>query len=145
MRWFVRKSIKGGQVCAFNQNYKSKTCCDEKIKLTSEELNVKGKNYGIVEAYLSYKNIYLKIFGKENENQLNDYRDRDLDEKREYQKKLSQLPIHQLLKQVKLDEILWDFDAVSLNSCGTKIVFILGSKQDMLIQKIWITDSQKIQ
>ena len=37
--------------------------------------------------------------------------------KKEYiNKKLSQLPIHQLLKQVKLDELLWDFDAVSLNS-----------------------------
>ena len=85
MRWFVRKSFKGGQICASNQNYKSKTCCDEKIKITSEELNVKGKNYGNVEAYLSYKKIYFKIFGKEYENQLNDYRDRDLDEKRVYQ------------------------------------------------------------
>ena len=26
MRWFVRQSIKGGRVCAFNQNYKSKIC-----------------------------------------------------------------------------------------------------------------------
>ena len=28
--------------------------------------------------------------------------------------KFSKLPIHQLLKQTKLNEILWDFDAVSL-------------------------------
>ena len=28
--------------------------------------------------------------------------------------KLSKLPIHQLIKQLKLDELLWDFDAVSL-------------------------------
>ena len=28
--------------------------------------------------------------------------------------KLSQLPIHQLIKQIKLDDLLWDFDAVSL-------------------------------
>ena len=26
LRWFVRQSIKGGQVCAFNQPYKSKIC-----------------------------------------------------------------------------------------------------------------------
>ena len=26
MRWFVRQSIKGGGVCAFNQYYKSKIC-----------------------------------------------------------------------------------------------------------------------
>ena len=24
--WFVRQSIKGGRVCSFNQNYKSKVC-----------------------------------------------------------------------------------------------------------------------
>ena len=30
MRWFVRQSIKGGRVCAFNQHYKSK-----KIVMTS--------------------------------------------------------------------------------------------------------------
>ena len=28
MRWFVRQSIKGGRVCSFNQNYKSKNCDD---------------------------------------------------------------------------------------------------------------------
>ena len=28
MRWFVRQSIKGGRVCAFNQYYKSKHCDD---------------------------------------------------------------------------------------------------------------------
>ena len=28
--------------------------------------------------------------------------------------KISQLPIHQLIKQIKLDELLWDFDAVGL-------------------------------
>ena len=27
---------------------------------------------------------------------------------------LGQLPIHQLLKQIELDELLWDFGAVSL-------------------------------
>ena len=28
VRGFVRQSIKGGRVCAFNQNYKSKKNCD---------------------------------------------------------------------------------------------------------------------
>ena len=27
---------------------------------------------------------------------------------------MSKVPIHQLIKQIKLDELLWDFDAVSL-------------------------------
>ena len=39
----------------------------------------------------------------------------DEEEKEKYiNDKLSQLPIHQLIKQMKLDELLWDFDAVSL-------------------------------
>ena len=36
MRWFVRQSIEGGRVCAFNQYYKSKIC-DEVFKIISEE------------------------------------------------------------------------------------------------------------
>ena len=40
MGWFVRESIKGGRVCAFNQYYKSKIC-DDILKIISEELNVK--------------------------------------------------------------------------------------------------------
>ena len=41
MRWFDQQSIKGGRVCAFNQNYKSKICV-ELLKIVSKELNVKG-------------------------------------------------------------------------------------------------------
>ena len=54
MRWFVRQSIKGGPFCAFYQYYKSKIC-DEILKNISEELNVRGKIYDIIEAYLNYK------------------------------------------------------------------------------------------
>ena len=114
MRWFVRQNIKGGRVCAFNQYYKSKIC-DDILKIISEELNVKGNNYDITEAYPNFKNKHLKFYEKEYENQFNDYRDEDVEEKQKYiNEKLSQLPIHQLIKQIKLDELLWDFDAVSL-------------------------------
>ena len=58
MRRFVRQSIKRGRVCAFNQYYKSKNC-DEILEIISEELNVKGKNYDIIEAYLNYKNKHF--------------------------------------------------------------------------------------
>ena len=37
MRLFVRQSIKGGLVCAFNHYYRSKIC-DEVLKILSEEL-----------------------------------------------------------------------------------------------------------
>ena len=44
MRWFVRQAAYGGRVCAFNQDYKSKSC-DDIFKFISEELNVKGSVY----------------------------------------------------------------------------------------------------
>ena len=45
----------------------------------------------------------------------NDYRDENADEKEKFvNEKLSKLPIHQLKIQIKLDELLWDFNAVSL-------------------------------
>ena len=34
MRWFVRQSIKGGRVCAFNQYYES-NFCDNVLKIIS--------------------------------------------------------------------------------------------------------------
>ena len=114
MRWFVRQSIKGGRVCAFNQYYKSKHC-DDILEIINKELAVKGSVYDTIEAYVEYKNKHFKIFEKEYENQFDDYRDEDIDDKEKYiNEKLSQLSIHQLIKQIKLDELLWDFDATSL-------------------------------
>ena len=74
-----------------------------------------GSVYNTIEAYMEYKNKYFKIFEKEYENQFDDYRDENIEEKEKYiNEKLSQLPIHQLIKQIKLEELLWDFDATSL-------------------------------
>ena len=114
MRWFVRQSIKGGRVCAFKKYYKSKIC-DDILEIISKELNVKGNNYDKIEAYLNYKNEHFKNYEKEYENQFNDYRDENVEEKEKcINKKISQIPIHHIIKQIKLDEILWDFDANSL-------------------------------
>ena len=114
IRWFIRQSIKRGRVCAFSQYYQSKFC-DEILKSISEELNVKGNIYDIKEAYLNYRNKHFKIYEKENEKQFNDYRDEDVEEKEKFvDEKSSKFPIHQLKKQRKLDELIWDFDAVSL-------------------------------
>ena len=114
MRRLVRQSIKGGRVCAFNQYYQSKIC-DDILEIISKKLNVKGKYYDKIEAYLNYKNGHFTIFEKEYENQFNVYRDDNVEEIENYiNEKLSQLPIHQLIKQIKLDELLWDFDANSL-------------------------------
>ena len=114
MRWFVRQSIKGGRVCAFNQYYKSKIS-DDILKIISKELNFTGNVYDIIEAYMEYKNAHLKIIKDKYESQFDDYRDIDEDELNEYvNKRLGELPIHKLLQQLSLDDLLWDFDAVSL-------------------------------
>ena len=108
--------MKGGRVCTFNQYFKTKKCDDDDVsKVISEELNVKGNIYYIIETYENYKIKHFKILEKDYENHFNDYRDEDEEEKEKYiNEKLSKLPIHQLIKQIKLDDLLWDFDAVSL-------------------------------
>ena len=53
MRHFVRQAIKGGKVGAFNQSYQSQI--SNKIFTTiSQELNVDGNKYEIIEAYAKY-------------------------------------------------------------------------------------------
>ena len=114
MNWFVRQSIKGGRVCAFNQYYKSKHC-DDILKIINRELAVKGTVYNTIEAYMEYKNKYFKFFEKEYESQFDDYRDEDVDEKEKYiNEKLSELRLHKIIKRIELIHLLWDFDAVSL-------------------------------
>ena len=114
MRWFVRQSIKGGRVCAFNQYYKSKQC-DDILKIKNKELAVKGTVYDTIEAYMEYKNKYFKIFEKEYEDQFDDYRDENVEEKEKFiNEKLSNLRLHKIIKRIELIHLLWDFDAVSL-------------------------------
>ena len=114
MRWFVRQSIKGGRVCAFNQYYKSDHYNDIK-RILSKELGVKGNIYDIIEEYLRYKKKHYEIFEKEYESQFNDYRDEDVEEKEKYiNEKLSELRLHKIIKRIELVHLLWDFDAVSL-------------------------------
>ena len=102
MRWFVRQSIKGGRVCAFNQHYKSKHFEDIK-RILSKELGVKGNIYDIIEEYLRYKKKHYEKFEKEYGSRFNDYRDEDEEEKEKYiNKKLGDLRLHKLIKQIEL-------------------------------------------
>ena len=53
---------------------------------------------------MKYKNEHFKIFEKEYENQFSDYRNENTKEKEKYiNEKLSDLPIHQLIKQLKIN------------------------------------------
>ena len=113
MRWFVRQSIKGGRVCAFNQYYKPKHC-DDFLKKVNKELAVKGTVYDTIEAYMEYKNKHSKIFEKEYEDQFDDFRDEKMEEKeKDVNEKLSNLRLHKIMTRIELIHLLWDFDAVS--------------------------------
>ena len=104
MRWFVRQSIKGGRVCAFNQYYKSDHYNDIK-RILSKELGVpKDANvYEIIEEYLRYKKKYYDRYEKEYESQFNDYRDEDEEEKEKFiNEKLGNIKLHKLIKQIEL-------------------------------------------
>ena len=114
MRWFVRQSIKGGRVCAFNQYYKSKIY-DEALRIISEELKFEGTVYDQIEAYLKYKKHHEEFIKKEHENKFDEYRDLDEEEKNNYiNKKIGEFPIHKLIQELSLNDLFWDFDVVSL-------------------------------
>ena len=114
VRHFVRQAAYGGRVCAFNQYYKSKSC-DDILKNKSKKLNVEGNVYDKIEDYMNFKNEHYKIFEKGYESNFSDYRDEKIEEKENYiNEKLSELPNHQLIGQLKIIELLWDFDCVSL-------------------------------
>ena len=114
MRWSVRQSFFGGRVCTFNQYYKSKKC-EKFLKLISEELNLKGKVYDIIEAYIKYKKDHSKSFEGGYENEFDDYRKRDQEVMQEHIiKRLSEFLVHKLLQELSLNNLLRDFDAVNL-------------------------------
>ena len=114
MRYLVKQSRKGGRVCAFNQFCKSKIC-GVFSKIISRELNVEGNVYDTIEAYLSYKNKHFKITKEEYKNKFNDSRRIDEEEMEEnINKKLGELPLHRLTQQLSFNDLLWDFDVVSL-------------------------------
>ena len=81
MRWFVREAAYGGRVCAFNQYYKSKSC-DDILKIISKEIYVKENDYVFIEAHMKYKKKHFKFFEKEYEDQFNDYRNENVEHKK---------------------------------------------------------------
>ena len=83
LRWFVRLSIKGGRVCVLNQYYIPKIC-DEILKIISEELNIEGKVYDKIEAYMKQKKHHEEIIKKVYESKFSDYRNIDQEEMNNY-------------------------------------------------------------
>ena len=76
---------------------------------------VKGNDYDIIEEYLRYKKKHFEIFEKEYESKFDDYRNENVDEKeKDINEKLSNIRLHKIIKQIELDHLTWDFDAVTL-------------------------------
>ena len=71
--------------------------------------------YDSFEAYMKFENEYLKSVKEEYENKFNDYRDIDDEEMNNYiNKKLGEIPLHKILQEKSLIDLIWDFDAVNL-------------------------------
>ena len=70
MRHFVRESIKGGKVGAFNQYYESKVS-DNIFETITEELKIQGTKYEIIEKNVKYikdiKSQYEKEYDSKTE------------------------------------------------------------------------------
>ena len=69
---------------------------------------------------MDYKKIHFKIFEQEYEDQFDDYREENVVEKEKYiNETLTQLRIQQLLKQLQLNDLLWDFHCTRLYPSAT--------------------------
>ena len=115
MRHFVRQSIKGGKVGAFNQNYQS-SISDKIFKIIKfTGLNITGNKYEIIEQYRAYLKSYKSKYENEHDSQFNDYRLHNEKARDKYvYEKLGELPISMKLKQLNRDDLLMAFDATSL-------------------------------
>ena len=114
MRHFVRQSIKGGKVGAFNQIYESEVS-DIIFDIIKLELGVSGNKYEIIEEYTNYLKDFKKKYENEYDSQFDDYRDiKSKDKELFVDKKLSELPISEKLKCINRDNLLMAFDATSL-------------------------------
>ena len=64
---------------------------------------------------MKYRNEHFKTIRKEFESKFNGYRDIDEEEMNNYiNKKLGEFPIHKLQQELTINDLLWDFDAISL-------------------------------
>ena len=64
---------------------------------------------------MKYKNEYTKNIKREYESKFNEYRDIDEEETNNcINKKLGEFSSHKSLQELSLNDLLWDFDAVSL-------------------------------
>ena len=114
MRHFVRQSIKGAKVGAFNQSYQSQIS-DRIFKTISDELNVYGNKYEIIEAYAKYIKELKDKYEAEYLSNYTDYREvKQKDIEKYLKEKLGELDISTKLQGLNRDDLSMAFDATSL-------------------------------
>ena len=115
VRDFIRKSIKGGRVGAYNRYFESNQC-EEILNTIKKHLKMNDNEISnIVDEYLKYNNTKRNEFKLEFENNEEDYRKinkKVLDEFLE--KKLGELNISKELKKINKDDLLVSYDFNSL-------------------------------
>ena len=73
-----------------------------------------------MDKYFEFTNTQRKIIGDENDSEFKDYRDINENEKTKYNNdKLSNLTVHDKLKNLDLDNVMMSFDATSLYPSAT--------------------------
>ena len=115
VRDFIRKSIKGGRVGAFNRYFESNQC-EEMLNIIKKHLKIKDNEISIIiDKYLKYINTKRDEFKLEFENGENDYRKINTKELDKYlNKKLGELEISKDLQKINKDDLLVSYDFNSL-------------------------------
>ena len=115
MYGFIRKSIKGGKVGAFNRYFESNQC-EEILNTIKKHLKTNDNEISnIIDEYLKYINTKRNEFKLEFENGEKDYRkinNKELDKFLE--RKLGELNISKELQKIDKDDLLVSYDFNSL-------------------------------
>ena len=115
VRDFIRKSIKGGRVAAFNRYFESNQC-EEILNTIKKHLKIDDDEISnIIDKYLKYIKTKRDEFKTEFENGEKDYRkinNKELDKFLE--RKLGELNISKELQKINKDDLLVSYDFNSL-------------------------------
>ena len=85
------------------------------FEIISKELDINGNVCEIIDKHFEFTNKHRKSIGNEYDSQLDDYRDKDEEERNKYvNRRLRKLPMHEKLQNLYLNDVMMDFAATSL-------------------------------
>ena len=111
VRDFIRKSIKGGRVGAFNRYFESKQC-EEILNIIKNHLKINNNEISnIVDEYLKFINIKCEEYKLKFENGEKDHRKINKKELDNFlEKQLGELTISKDLQKINKDDLLVSYD-----------------------------------